>query len=75
MHGHMNVKSIEVGLFNSSSCSKVLLKKPTVSQLVEIFPAFFGTQTFFCYALTRVCCLSRSWARWNQSTPYHHISL
>ena len=53
--------------------SRVLLEKLTGSQLVQKFPAFYGTQRFII-AFTSACHLSLSWARWIQSMPPHPTS-
>ena len=49
-------------------CSRVLLGKLTVSQLVKKFPAFHGTRRFIT-AITNACHLSLSWARSTQFMP------
>ena len=47
-----------------------LLEKPTGYQLVNIFPAIYGTRRFIT-ALTSACHLSLFWARSIQSIPPH----
>jgi hypothetical protein len=54
--------------------SRVLVEKLTVTQLVKIFPTFYGTRRFII-VFTRARHWSLSWARWIQSAPSHHISL
>ena len=49
--------------------STVLLEKPTDSQLVKKFPAFYGTRKFIV-AFTTARHLSLSWARSIQSLPH-----
>jgi len=56
-----------------SSMERVLLENPTGSQLVKIFPAFYGARRFIT-AFTRVRNLSISWASSNQSLPPHPTS-
>jgi len=53
--------------------SRVLLEKLTGLQLVEKFPAFYGTQKFIT-ALTSARHLSLSWASSIQSTQPHPTS-
>jgi hypothetical protein len=50
------------------------LQTQIVLQLVNKFPAFYGTRRFIT-AFTRARHLSLSWARSIQSTPYQPISL
>jgi len=54
--------------------SRVLLEKLTSLQLVNKFPAFYGTRKFIT-ALTSVRHLSLSWASSIQSTHPHPTSL
>ena len=54
-------------------CSRVLLENLPVSQLVKIFPTFYGTRKFII-AFTSARHLSLSWARSIQSMPTHPIS-
>ena len=56
-----------------SSCSRVLLEKPTGFQLVKTFPAFYGTRKFNA-AFISARHLSPSWASSIQSTPPHPSS-
>ena len=51
-------------------CSRVLLDKLTVSQLLKKFPAFYGTRRFIT-AVTSASDLSLSWASSIQSIPPH----
>jgi hypothetical protein len=57
--GHYSLKSALETLFNNNNnnnaiifnitnyfCSRVVLEKPTGSQLVKEFPAFYGTRKF-----------------------------
>ena len=53
--------------------SRVLLEKPTGSQLVEKFPSFYGTRTFVT-AFTSSRYLSLSWATSIQSLHPHSTS-
>ena len=53
--------------------SRVLLEKLTGLQLVNKFPAFYGTRRFIT-ALTSARHLSLSWASSNQSTHPHPTS-
>ena len=53
--------------------SRVLLEKPTGCQLVNKFPAFYGTRRFIT-AFTNARQLSLSWARSIQSIPSHPTS-
>ena len=53
--------------------SRVLLEKPTGSQLVKKFPAFYGARRFIT-AFTSARRLSLSWARSIQSMPSHPTS-
>jgi len=55
-------------------CSRVLLEKPIVTQLVKKFPALYGTWRFITM-FTRAHHWSLSWARCIQSTPSLPISL
>jgi len=52
---------------------RVLLEKPTGSQLVRKFPAFYGTRRFIT-AFTTARHLSLFWASWIQSKPPHTTS-
>jgi len=52
--------------------SRVLLEKLTGLQLVQKFPAFYGTRRFID-TLTSARHLSLSWASSNQSIPPHPI--
>jgi hypothetical protein len=54
--------------------SRVPLEKPKVIQLVNKFPAFYGTRRFIT-VFTRACHWSLSWARWIQSTSSHTLSV
>jgi len=54
-------------------CSRVLLEKLTNSQLVNKFPAFYGTWRFIT-AFTSACHLSLSWNSSIQSMPPHPTS-
>jgi hypothetical protein len=54
-------------------CSRVLPEKPTSSQLVKKFPAFYGTRRFIT-TFTTACHLSLSWATVIQSMPPHPTS-
>jgi hypothetical protein len=54
--------------------SRVRLEKLIVSQVVNTFPAFYGTRRFFT-VFTRARHWSVSWASWIQSTRSHAISL
>jgi hypothetical protein len=54
--------------------SRVLLQKPTVTQLVNKLPAFYGTRRFISM-FTAARHRSLSWARCIQSTYSHPISL
>ena len=56
-----------------TSWSRVLLEKLTDSQLVEKFPAIYGTRRFIT-AFTSARHLSLSWARSFQSIPPHPTS-
>ena len=53
--------------------SRVLLEKPTGSQLLKKFTAFCGARRFIT-AFTNACHLSLSWARSIQSIPPHPTS-
>jgi len=53
--------------------SRVLLEKLTYSQLVQKFPAFYGTRKFIT-SLTNARHLSLSWASSIQSIPPHPTS-
>jgi hypothetical protein len=54
--------------------SKVLLEKLIVTQLVNKFPAYYGTQRFSTvFRIVHHWLLF--WPRWIQSTPFHTISL
>jgi len=53
--------------------SPVLLEKLTGLQLVNKFPAFYGTWRFIT-AFTSACHLSLSWASSIQSIYPHHTS-
>ena len=53
--------------------SRALLEKLTGSQLVNKFPAFYGTRRFIT-AFTNARHLSLSWAKSIQSTPPHPTS-
>jgi hypothetical protein len=57
-----------------TSWSRALLEKPPVVQLLENFPAFYGTRRFIT-AFTRVLHWSLSWARSIQSISPYPISL
>ena len=54
-------------------CRKVILEKPTSSQLVMQLSAFYGTRSFIT-PFTSARHLSLSWARSIQSIPPHPIS-
>jgi hypothetical protein len=56
------------------SWSWALLKKFPIVQLLENFPAFYGTRRFIT-AITRALHRSLSWARSIQSIPSHPSSL
>jgi hypothetical protein len=56
------------------SRSWALLEKPPIVQVLNNFPAFFGTRRFIA-VFTRALHLSLSWARSIQSIPSHPISL
>jgi hypothetical protein len=56
-----------------TSWSRVLLEKPTGSQLVEKFPTFYGTRRFIT-SFTSARQLSLSWASSIQSIPPHSTS-
>jgi len=66
-------KSLEHLLNILTLCSRVLLEKLTVTQLVKKFPTFYETWRFIT-TFTRACYQSISWARSNQSTCSHPIS-
>jgi hypothetical protein len=53
---------------NLTKRSKFILGKLTVAQLVNKFPAFYGTRRFIT-VFTTARHWSLSWARWIQSTP------
>jgi hypothetical protein len=55
-------------------CSRVLLEKLIVTQLVKKFSSSYGTRMFIT-VFTAARHLSLSWARCIQSTTSHHISL
>jgi hypothetical protein len=60
-----------LSLCSSLSVSRVLLKKLTVTQLLNKFPAFYGTRSFISvFTTVRLWSLS-----WYQSTPSRHMSL
>jgi len=58
----------------SNSYSGFLLRKLTVTQLVNKFPAFYGTRTFITMFI-RVRHWSLSWSSWIQSKTSHPICL
>ena len=64
-----------IGYFTHSLTpqSRILLEKLTGSQLVKIFPAFYGTRRFIT-AFTSARRLSLSWAKSIQSIPPHPTS-
>ena len=68
-------KTLDNNLFTDllTPCCRVLLEKPTSSQLVKKFPAFHRTRRFIT-ALTSVRHLSLSWARPIQSVYPHPTS-
>jgi len=51
-----------------------VFNKLTVTQLVQKFPAFYGTRIFIT-VFTRASYSYLSWARWIQSTTSHTLSL
>jgi len=51
-----------------------LLKKPTVTNLVNKFPAIYGIRGLII-VFTRTYHWSLSWSSWIQSTPSHPVSL
>jgi hypothetical protein len=58
----------------TSHGNRVLLEKLIFAQLVEKFPAFYGTQRYTA-VFTTACHWSISWARWIQPTPQYPTSL
>ena len=59
-------------MYSLTPRSRVLLEKLTSFQLVEKFPAFYGTRRFIT-SFTSPCHLSLSWANSIQSIPPHSI--
>jgi hypothetical protein len=62
--------SRNVVILEVSPCSRVLLEKVTVFQVVKKFPTFYGTRKFIT-AFTSARHLSLSWASSTHSIPLH----
>jgi hypothetical protein len=69
---HTKSKIKEVGTDWLTPWSRVLLQKLTVTQLVKKFPTFYGTRRIITVFI-RSRHWSLSWARWIQSTTFHHV--
>jgi hypothetical protein len=50
----------------------VFFEKLMIPEAVKKFPSFYGTRIFI-NMFTRVCRLSKSWARSIQSTPFQYF--
>jgi hypothetical protein len=61
-------------MYSLTPCSRFLVGKIVVSQLLIKFPVFCGTRGFI-FVFTRASDFSLSWARWIQSTLSHPICL
>jgi hypothetical protein len=66
--------SVRICVAHTHSCSWALLEKSPIVQLLNKFPAFYGTQRFIT-VFTRALQWSLSWARSIQCIPSHPISL
>jgi len=67
-------QQIQLETYHLTPQSRFLLQKPTGTQHVKKFPAFYQNQMFII-VFTRACHWSLSWARCIQSTTSHPISL